>query len=77
MYEAEKAAEEIIANNECYSLKMLDVDGEDLIGAGILRGMILGDALNELLDLVIEGRLENKKGVLLDYIKKFKLAVDK
>ncbi|HBD63346.1 MAG TPA: CCA tRNA nucleotidyltransferase [Clostridiales bacterium] len=77
VYEAEKAAEEIIANNECYSLKMLDVDGEDLIRAGISRGMILGDALNELLDLVIEGKLENKKEVLLDYIKKFKLAVDK
>jgi len=77
VYEAEKAAEEIIADNECYSLKMLDVNGEDLIGAGISRGMILGDALNELLDLVIEGKLENKKEVLLDYIKNFKLAVDK
>ncbi len=77
LYEAEKAAEEIIADNECYSLKMLDVDGDDLIGAGLSKGMALGAALNELLDLVIEEKLENKKKVLLDYIKNFKLAVDK
>lgn len=63
---------QIIMNNECYNLKMLEVNGEDLIREGFSKGIYLGSILNELLDLVIEEKLENKKEILIGYVKKYK-----
>lgn len=63
-----KAAHRIIENNECRSLKNLDISGNDLIKAG-LQGAEIGEALNKLLNLVIEGKLLNEKDKLINYIK--------
>lgn len=62
--------EEIIRNNECYTLKQLAVNGRDLFTIGIQKGDIIGKILNELLELVINGKLKNEKKELLAYIKK-------
>lgn len=66
--ETEKLVNEIINNNECYNLKMLAINGEDLIKLGFSKGIILGSILNEVLDLVIEEKLENKKEILAEYV---------
>jgi tRNA nucleotidyltransferase (CCA-adding enzyme) len=63
---------QIIMNNECYNLKMLEVNGEDLIRVGFSKGIYLGLILDELLDLVIEEKLENKKEILINYVKKYR-----
>lgn len=60
-------ARTIIENNECRSLHMLDMNGNDLIKAG-LKGAEIGSALKELLNLVIEEKLPNEHDILLNYI---------
>lgn len=62
-----REAEKIIENNECRSLHMLDVNGNDLVRAG-LKGAEIGSALKELLNLVIEEKLPNEHDILLNYI---------
>ena len=57
-----------LQSGECFSLKQLAVKGGDLTALG-LRGPAVGEALNELLDLVMDEKLPNDKGVLLEYIK--------
>lgn len=68
-----KILNQIIIQNECYNLKQLSINGEDLISLGFAKGAILGSILNEILNLVIEEKLENKKNVLIDYVKKYKI----
>lgn len=53
---------------ECFSLKKLNVNGKDLIQIGIKPGPGMGEILNTLLELVIQEELENKKEVLLEYV---------
>ncbi|MGD9569497.1 MAG: CCA tRNA nucleotidyltransferase [Sedimentibacter sp.] len=62
----------IVMHKECYNLKMLAINGEDLIREGFSKGIILGSILNDILCLVIEEKLENNKDVLMKYVKKYK-----
>ena len=58
-------AGEIIAKEECFSLKSLAVNGRDLIEVGYSQGPELGAALEKLLECVISGEIDNKKEELL------------
>ncbi len=60
-------AQQIIADGECYSLSMLCVNGSDLLKFGI-KGKTVGCVLDELLNLVISDKAENKKEVLLSLV---------
>lgn len=62
-----KIAENIIAQNDCFSLKNLEINGNDLIRMGY-KGKSIGAALNMLLNAVIEGRCENKIDSLTEYL---------
>ncbi len=68
--DAETILNEILINKECCNLNMLAVNGEDLMNEGIPKGILLGSVLNELLNLVIEEKLENNKETLIDYVRK-------
>lgn len=68
--ELERIAREIIAKDECFSLKDLAVGGKDLIDAGCTQGPDVGKALNELLEQVMDGKLPNEKDSLTEYFKK-------
>ena len=68
--DAETILNNILINKECYNLSMLTVNGEDLMKAGIPKGVLLGSVLNELLNLVIEEKLENNKETLMNYVRK-------
>lgn len=53
---------DIIKNNECYSLKQMEIDGRDLIELGYVKGKKIGEVLSCLLDIVIQDpELNNKK----------------
>lgn len=65
----ETIMEKIVSENECYSLSTLAVKGTDLVAAGIPKGPKVGMFLNEMLEKVMDGELENKKEVLLGYAK--------
>lgn len=53
--------------NKCYSLKKLAVNGTDL-REKFSDGKDVGEALNYLLDAVIEEKVKNEKGELLNYL---------
>lgn len=56
---------EIIESDECYNLKQLAVNGDDLIAAGIPQGEMVGRMLKTLLSAVIEDGIENDREQLL------------
>lgn len=62
-------AEEIIEKSECFSVKHLAVNGNDLINSGVPKGKEIGKNLEFLLDAVISGKVENEKNALLAYLK--------
>ncbi|MCR4780841.1 MAG: HD domain-containing protein [Ruminiclostridium sp.] len=62
---AEKTAHEIIAERECFSLKDLAVNGNDIKGLGF-EGAEIGNVLNTLLELVIDEKCENEKSALME-----------
>ncbi len=57
----------ILNAGECYNLKMLAVNGSDLLHLGFRSGTGIGAALDALLDMVICGELPNERDALLDY----------
>lgn len=66
---AEQILENLLAEDACFSLRQLAVDGRDLMRLG-LAGPAIGHALNELLDGVVNGELPNEKAALLARIRR-------
>ncbi len=60
---------EIINEKECFSIKHLAIDGNDLISLGY-KGKKIGDTLEKCLTAVIDGKVENEKDKLLKFIQK-------
>lgn len=58
--------EEVLQDDECFSLKDLAVNGKDLIEIGYKPGKEIGEVLNNLLDSVISGENINEKEKLLE-----------
>jgi len=58
-------ARDIIVKNECFTLRDLAVNGDDLASAGIPKGKIMGETLARLLDEVMRDPLKNTKEALL------------
>lgn len=65
LHEIESLIDEVLKEQECFSLKDLAVKGEDLINIGYKPGRALGAALRGLLDCVIAEEVENNKVELL------------
>lgn len=63
-----KLKAEVIANHECYNLKMLAINGGDLIKHGITPGKAVGEALEHALKYIIHYPEKNTKELLLAYI---------
>ncbi len=61
--------ENILRKEECFSLKNLDINGNDVTELGY-QGRKVGKILNTLLDAVIDGKAENSKEQLIEYIKR-------
>ncbi|MGC2871742.1 CCA tRNA nucleotidyltransferase [Ihubacter sp. mB4P-1] len=60
--------EELLAENPCYLIEHLAISGKDLIEMGMKSGPAVGDALDNVLDLIIEGSLKNDRDELLRHI---------
>lgn len=58
--------EKVIAEQQCFSLKDLAINGKYLIDNGFKEGKIIGEILNKLLKEVIDGKIENDKDILLN-----------
>ena len=59
-------ANSIIEYCQCYSLKQLAINGDDLIELGVPQGKEVGALLEKLLDMVIEGNVNNNKNELIE-----------
>jgi len=63
---------EVLASEQCFQLKDLNINGHDLINIGIKQGKQIGSILNQLLDMVINEEVENDKYKLLNCVKELK-----
>jgi tRNA nucleotidyltransferase (CCA-adding enzyme) len=59
-----KVLDDILAKNEPYDIKHLDINGDELKDAGVPSGPIIGKVLRELLNLVVQSPEKNKKDFL-------------
>lgn len=66
--EAEALLRAVLERGECYCLNALAVTGKDLLALGVKRGPCVGNLLRRLLDLVVEGTLENRREALLHWV---------
>ena len=55
----------LLAEQPCFTLKDLAVNGRDLMAAG-LKGKAVGEALQALLEAVMDGKVPNEKAALLN-----------
>ncbi|WP_035283093.1 MULTISPECIES: HD domain-containing protein [unclassified Clostridium] len=60
----------ILAENECFMLKDLKINGRDLISLGYDKGKEIGETLQYLLNLVIENPELNDREKLINIVKK-------
>lgn len=58
--------EEVLNTKECFSVKDLAINGNDLIQLGYKEGKEIGNKLKELLEIVLDNPESNKKDALLN-----------
>lgn len=63
--EVRRTLSRVLAENQCFSLRDLKVDGNDLIALGFPAGKELGETLRLLLNEVIDGKCPNERVALL------------
>lgn len=56
---------EILADKDCFTLKQLKINGNDIKNLGLSEGIKIGKILKILLGLVIEDKIENEKFALI------------
>lgn len=57
--------EEVLASEQCFSLKKLNINGHDVMALGVSEGKQVGDILQALLEEVMDGVLENEHEALV------------
>ena len=70
MKERMEALDALLAEQPCFTLRDLAVNGSDLTRLG-LKGPAVGEALSKLLEAVMDGDLPNEKEELLKFVTKF------
>ena len=63
-----EALDALLAEQPCFTLKDLAVNGRDLTALG-LKGKVVGNTLQSLLEAVMDGLVPNEKDALLDHLK--------
>ncbi len=64
-----KLYEEVLEKEQAVTVKELDIDGKDLIAAGVKQGKQIGEILSKLLEIVLEEPEKNTKEILLAYVR--------
>lgn len=67
----ESLIDDVISDQDCFTVKDLSVGGKDLISIGYRPGCQIGETLKQLLELVINEEVENKKDELLELAKRW------
>jgi len=58
--------DDILEQQQCFSLKDLAVNGRDMMELGIAEGKQIGLTLSKLMDMVIDEEIENERDALLE-----------
>ncbi|MCM1545082.1 MAG: HD domain-containing protein, partial [Ruminococcus sp.] len=66
--ELERLIDKVKAENQCFTVKSLALNGNDIMNLGY-SGRQIGKALNTLVDAVVEEKVSNNKDGLIEYIK--------
>lgn len=66
-----ETARRLVAEDSCLKISQLAVNGNDMLALG-LRDRQIGDVLNILLEMVIDGKVENSRAELLRTVKYMK-----
>ncbi|MBR5806035.1 MAG: HD domain-containing protein [Oscillospiraceae bacterium] len=64
----ETIIDSVLEQNQCFSLKDLAINGNDLTQTGISPSPLTGRILNCLLEMVIDGQIANEKEILLSKV---------
>jgi len=71
LHASERKLDELIAEQQCFKLSDLAINGTDLMGIGIQEGKEIGRVLAYLLQEVVEGSVENTPEDLLNAAEKY------
>lgn len=63
----EALLERILQEEQCFSLRSLQLNGNDLLAMGVPRGRKIGSLLQRVLDAVLDGKISNDRDSLVDY----------
>lgn len=69
--ELEEILAAILEADEAFSLKNLAIRGQDVIAAGVPQGPLVGAALEQALDAVIDEKIPNEREPLLVFVQNF------
>lgn len=69
---SKELAKSIILENSCIKLKDLAINGKDLMEIGFPEGKSIGRVLDNLFNLVLDGKLQNERDILLKEAKRYK-----
>jgi len=61
----EAVIDSVLEQKQCFSLKQLAINGNDLIEIGFAPSPDIGNVLNQLLEMVIDEKIANEKQILL------------
>ena len=64
---SEELLARIFSEEQCLSLRKLRINGNDILGLGVPHGKQVGVLLQRLLDAVLDGKLANERGSLVNY----------
>ncbi len=67
LLEAKETVQRCLMESACFSTKGLAIDGSDLLRSGMREGREVGILLDEMLEKVLRGELENDRTAMLDY----------
>lgn len=76
-HEVYRIASEIMNDQQCFTIKDLAVNGNDIMSLGIPSGPAVGKVLKHLLDKVLDEELENERVVLIEEAKRYLELVER
>ncbi len=65
----EEIYKKLTADGNEFNIRTLKLRGSDLMEMGVAQGKAIGDLLNEMLELVIEGKIPNERKALIEAVR--------